>query len=192
MGGEMAVESPDVPWARNHDEHGLPPRVGGNPAKAAEFFRSFLKARKIESGVLADLGCGTGRNALLFAKGGFEVHAIDRSEGALAPLARHGVNVYSQDLAECWLFTDGSFDFAMDVFCYSQEKDEGRKAAYRAELIRSLRAGGYFLLTVPSRVFQKSLIEKEFSGFSILACEQSVEKIAGGKVDSLSLIMKKR
>ena len=186
----MTVESPDVPWARNHDEHGLPPKFHGKPARAAEFFRSFLKSRKIESGVLVDLGCGTGRNALLFAKDGFEVHAIDRSENSL--LARHGVSVYGQDLAECWLFTDGAFDFAMDVFCYSQEKDEGKRAAYRSELARSLRAGGYFLLTVPSRTFPKSSIEKEFSGFSIVACDAGIEEIAGGKVDSLSLIMKKR
>jgi len=188
----MTVESPDVPWAKNHDEHGLPPKFAHKPAKAAGFFHSFLKSKRLTSGVLADLGCGNGRNAVLFAKDGFEVHAIDRSEAAIAGLERHGVRVYSQDLAECWLFTDASFDFAMDVFCYSQENDQNRRAAYRSELARSLRAGGYFLLTVPARVFQKSSIEKEFSGFSIVACDEGVEEIAGGKVDSLSLIMKKR
>jgi len=188
----MTVESPDVPWAKNHDEHGLPPEFAHRPAKAAEFFHSFLKSKRLTSGVLADLGCGNGRNAVHFAKNGFEVHAIDRSESALATLARHGVSVYSQDLMECWLFNDCSFDFAMDVFCYSQEKDEGRRATYRSELARSLRAGGYFLLTVPARIFPKSGIEKEFSEFSILACDECVEEIAGGKVDSLMLIMKKR
>lgn len=188
----MSVESPDVPWAKNHDEHGMPPEFDKKPAKSARSFHSFLKSRKLTSGALADLGCGTGRNAVFFAKKGFEVHAIDRSETAIAGLGRHGIATYNQDLAECWLFNDCYFDFAMDVFCYSQESDESRKAAYRGELARSLRAGGYFLLTVPSRIFQKSGIEKEFPGFSIIASEESAEEMAGGKVRALSLIMKKR
>lgn len=188
----MAVESPDVPWARNHDEHGMPPKFGREPAKAAEFFRSFLSSRGVRSGALADLGCGKGRNAVFFAREGFEVHAIDRSEGAFNGLERYGVRTYSQDLAECWLFGNGSFDLAMDVFCYSQESDKERRAAYRKELLRTIRPEGYFLLSVPSMLFPRALVEKEFSGFSIVACDEAVEKIAGGRVRTLSLIMRKR
>lgn len=192
MGGEMAVESPDVPWAKNHDEHGLPPVFTGKPAKAAEFFHSFLSAAGIRSGSLADLGCGSGRNAVYFARGGFEVHAIDRRDGAIAGLERYGVRAYSQDLAECWLFDDCSFDLAMDVFCYSQEPDRDRRAAYRTELLRTLRPGGYCLLCVPAMLFPRTLVEKEFSGFSIEAAKETVEPFAGGRVRSLGIILRKR
>jgi len=188
----MTVESPDVPWARNHDERGVPPRFDALPSRAAMFFHSFLGSSNIRSGSIADLGCGNGRNAVYFAQSGFEVHAIDCSEDAVDGLDRYGVYPYCQDLAECWLFGDSAFDLAMDVFCYSQEPDKDRRLAYRRELMRTLKPEGYFLLAVPAMLFPKTAIEKEFAEFLIVASDETVESIAGGRVKTLNFVMKKR
>lgn len=161
-------ESPDVPWGDGEDDHGVAPEITEAPARAAVFFMKFLRSRSIASGRMVDLGCGKGRNAVYFAKNHFEVHAIDKKDEMLAGLDFHGIRSYCQDVTDFLLFEDAFFDLAMDIGCY-EGQDESRKENYRKEIRRVLRPGGYLLI---SAKLAKEQLEKEFSDFEIIKCEQ--------------------
>jgi SAM-dependent methyltransferase len=178
------TESPDVPWAKNQD-HRIKKPFLEPPSPAAVFLSDFLKSKKIASGRLVDLGCGNGRNAIFFAREGFEVHAVDRSEDVLKDIDLHGVMPHCHSVTEYWLFEDSSFDIAMDFFCYNYQDDEKRKF-YRSELERVLKHEGIYLLCVPKE-FQETA-EREFSGFRLLAKKEIDDSIDGKKAKAIALI----
>ena len=122
-------QSPDTPWDPEDVE--LPKKFNEEPSQAAVFFLEFLKSKNIRTGKIADLGCGNGRNAVFFMKNNFEVHAIDKKDSALAPLAGHGIHTYCHDITDFLLFEDDFFDLAMDISCYDQQNEE-RKENYRS------------------------------------------------------------
>lgn len=182
------TESPDVPWAKNQD-HRIKKPFSESPSRAAVFFFEFLKSKGISGGRMVDLGCGNGRNAIYFARNGFEVHAVDKSDEMLKDIDLHGVMPHCHSVTEYWLFEDSFFDFAMDIFCYSEQPEEDKREFYRGELKRVLKSGGYYLLSVPSSSGARERIEKEFGPFRILASEESEDKLAGKKVRTLNLIL---
>ena len=79
------TESPDSPWAKSHDDRIKKP-VAAEPSRAALFLYTFLKVRGIAGGRMVDIGCGNGRNAIFFAREGYEVHAVDKSDEVLKDL----------------------------------------------------------------------------------------------------------
>src|SRR4030095_8965902 len=111
------TESPDAPWAKDHDSR-IKTQFKEPPSPAAVFFHEFLLSKSISSGKLVDVGCGNGRNAIFFAKHGYEVHAVDRSDDILKDMDLHGVMPYCHSVTEYLLFEDEFFDFAIDIFCY--------------------------------------------------------------------------
>jgi SAM-dependent methyltransferase len=181
------TESPDVPWAKNQDSRIKKPFLEP-PSPAAIFLFEFLKSKGRSSGRLVDLGCGNGRNAIFFAKEGFEVHAVDRSEEVLMDMDLHGVMPHCHSVTEFWLFEDASFDIAMDFFCYNYQEDD-RREFYRSELMRVLKPDGIFLLCVPEE-FQETA-EKEFSEFKLLAKKDLEDSLDGKKVNAVALIYSK-
>jgi ubiquinone/menaquinone biosynthesis C-methylase UbiE len=184
------AESPDVPWAKNHD-HRIRKPFSDPPSPAAVFFLEFLKSVGISGGRMIDLGCGNGRNAIFFAKEGFEVHAVDRSEDVLKDMDLHGVMPHCHSVTEIWLFEDGFFDFAMDIFCYECQIDPERKKFYRSELSRVLKENGTCILSLHGSTSLEDL-EREFSGFEILKTEKNIDKIDGKNVEALNVIMRKK
>ena len=182
------TESPDVPWAKSQD-HRIKKPFREPPSRAALFFFEFLKSKGISGGRMVDLGCGNGRNAIYFAKNGFEVHAVDKSDELLKDMDLHGVMPHCHSVTEYWLFEDAFFDFAIDIFCYSEQSEDEKKKFYRSELSRVLRPGSYYLLSVPMEEGVKEKIEKEFGPLRILASEESEDKLAGKKVRTLNLIL---
>ena len=76
--------------------------------KWADFIEEFLKADKINDGLVADLGCGTGQLTRLLSKKGYELIGIDSSEDMLqqAREAGDGENILylCQDMREFELF----------------------------------------------------------------------------------------
>ena len=167
------MENPDTPWLRDYEGRSPKPFLQ-QPSPAAVFFRNFLQSRGVRAAGerLADVGCGSGRDSVFFARSGFEVHAIERDGSKTEGLELHGVQTHNHSAMDSWLFEDGFFDFAIDVLCYSGEQDaEGRKF-YRSELKRTLRKGGYYLLCLP---LASRELAKEFAGFEPVASEESVD-----------------
>lgn len=175
----MTMENPDTPWLREYEGRNPKPFTLRH-SPAAVFFLKFLKSKGAHtSGAkLADIGCGSGRDSVFFARNGFEVHAIDRDSSVTEGLDLHGVRVHCHSATDSWLFEDAFFDFAIDVLCYGQGKDAGGKKFYRRELKRTLKPGGYYLVCVPappasSPASAGRRVAEEFAGFRPVASEES-------------------
>jgi SAM-dependent methyltransferase len=184
------MESPDVPWAKRDDGR-IRKRPVEPPSVAAAFFLDFLKSRGIVRGRMVDIGCGTGRNAVFFAEMGFEVHAVDRSEDVLKDIDLHGVMPHCHSVTDGWLFEDGFFDLAMDIFCFSEQDRNGHRGLYFSELQRVLKPGAYLLLCVPASMGPKERIGAEFPGFGLAESVEYDDRIHGKAVKALGVILRK-
>ncbi|MFH0738035.1 MAG: class I SAM-dependent methyltransferase [Candidatus Micrarchaeota archaeon] len=182
------MESPDLPWAGKWG-HRLKKRPEEPPSLSAVFFLDYLSRRGIRSGRMVDIGCGNGRNAIYFAKNGFEVHAVDRSDEVLKDLDLHGVMPHCHSVTDSWLFEDGFFDLAMDVLCFSGQPESGHREIYLSELKRVLKPGGLLLLSVPSADYRKEKTEKEFPGFRMIESQGGEDVQNGKKLKTMDLIL---
>jgi SAM-dependent methyltransferase len=112
-----------------------------------------LEARFSEPGPLIDLGCGTGRHALRFARRGFPVVAVDLSHAMLAAVGSkaraEGLALLGVEANLCRLaaFPDESFAYALSMFS-TLGMIRGRPARRKAlaEAFRILRPGGRLAL----------------------------------------------
>ncbi|MEW6722576.1 MAG: class I SAM-dependent methyltransferase [Candidatus Micrarchaeota archaeon] len=184
------TESPDTPWAKNHDTR-IKKKFDEPPSEAALFFHDFLKAAGVGGGRFIDIGCGNGRNAIYFAHQGFEVHAVDKSDEFLKDMDLHGVMPHCHSVTDYWFFEDSFFDLALDMFCYSELADEERKSIYRSELSRVLKPGGYYFLCVPEGFLSRAGVEKELPGYAVLFETSFEDKINGKKKKAVGFILRK-
>lgn len=101
-----------------------------------------------------DLGCGYGRAAILMARRGWQVDAIDFVPQAIAGATvraqaagvANQIRFYAASVADL-TFLDKPYDLALDVGCMHALTDAER-LAYRDELCRLLRPGAHYLLFV--------------------------------------------
>lgn len=158
-----------------HDEHTnqgtLPTMANVEPASGVVLFTDWLKEQGVAlSGKATDIGAGKGRNSVHLAKLGFEVWAFEYIEpaiGAAKQLAENNgvANKIHFELAEIdttWQVADNFFDVAVDSFSSIDiETKEGRENC-RDEMYRTLKPGGYALVTVCSAddEWEKELIAK--------------------------------
>ena len=122
-------------------------------------FTDYLKQHNINSGGKAvNIGAGKGRNSVHLAKLGFEVWALEYIEPAIAAARRlaeinnvaPGIHFKLVEVDTTWEFGDDTFDIALDSFSSIDiETKEGREKC-RDEMYRTLRSGGYALVTVCS------------------------------------------
>lgn len=109
-----------------------------------------------------DLGCGIGRHALLFARIGFEVSAVDLAEAGLAEVRRNadaeGLRVDARVAPMTALpFADSEFDYVLSFnVLYHGDPDVVRTAI--GEIHRVLKAGG---------IFQGTMLSKRNAGFGL-------------------------
>lgn len=109
-----------------------------------------------------DLGCGVGRHALLFARLGFDVSAVDLAEAGLAEVRKsaeaEGLTIDARTAPMTALpFADGEFDYVLSFnVLYHGAPDVVRTAI--AEIRRVLRPGG---------IFQGTMLSKRNAGFGL-------------------------
>lgn len=146
-----------------HDEHTnqgtLPTMANVEPASGVVLFTDYLKEHGVAlSGKAVDIGAGKGRNSVHLAKLGFEVWALEYIEPAIAAAKQLAetngvVDKIHFELAEVdtdWQIAANFFDVAVDSFSSIDiETRQGREKC-RDEMYRTLKPGGYALVTVCS------------------------------------------
>lgn len=147
-------------WLKEHADQGtLPTMANVEPASGVMLFTDWLaKNNTALSGKAVDIGCGKGRNSVHLAGLGLEVWAYEYIEPAIeaAKQLADSKNVADKihfELTEVdrpWKIENDFFDVAIDSFCSIDiETRQGREVC-RDEMLRTLKPGGYALVTVCS------------------------------------------
>lgn len=152
-------------WAKEYaDTQGVIPTTHRRqPSSALPIFEKYLADNHLRlAGPIVDLGCGNGRNALYFAKKGYEVIAIDFVDSALAiarSKKRNGLDLrfIHHSLPDRLPLPNSSIGLILDIATTpSLNTTELKKT--KAEIVRVLRPGGFFVTFVPAR--HNALYEK--------------------------------
>lgn len=158
-----------------HEEHThqatLPTMANVEPASGVILFTDWLKSHTVSlSGNAVDIGAGKGRNSVHLAKAGFEVWALEYIQPALDAAKQladtNGVaEKIHLELAEIdtdWRVADDFFDIAVDSFSSIDIETKVGREKCRDEMFRTLKPGGYALVTVCSAddEWEKELIAR--------------------------------
>ncbi len=135
---------------------------------------------------ILDIGCGTGRHAVEFARRGYSVTGVDISSGMLAIARKKAEDLrVSVELIECAAqdyTASRKFDAALSLceggLCLFSESDDiwGKDMAVLANMSEALKPGGRFMLTV-------------LNAFALIR-SASDESVASGEVDLFTLTSK--
>jgi SAM-dependent methyltransferase len=159
-------------WYNEHTDQGtLPTMANAEPASGMLLFTDWLKEHGVPmTGKSVDIGAGKGRNSVYLAKSGLEVWALEYVEPAIViaeQLAeKNGVaDRVHFELAEVdtdWQNDDKFFDLAIDSFSSIDIETKRGREKCRDEMYRTLKPGGYALVTVCSAddEWEKELIAK--------------------------------
>lgn len=137
-------------WEREYRHiHSIPSSTRSYPSKAVLIAEALVDFGKIKR--ILDAGCGNGRNAVHFAKKGFQVIAADFSPAALdfvSNAARDSGNIERLhpiriDLNRTFPFIDETFGFCLDSYVSCHFTDRSTFDSYWRELTRVTRTGGY-------------------------------------------------
>jgi SAM-dependent methyltransferase len=153
-----------------------PPWDIGRPQPA---FVELVHAGELTKGLVLDMGCGTGENALYLAENGFSVVGVDVSNRAIAAAKAKAIERklkvdFRLANALSLNFQAGHFDNCIDSGLFHTFNDHDR-LTFAQEIARILRTnGGYYMLCFsdkeptnwggPRRV-TKEEIEATFSPF---------------------------
>jgi SAM-dependent methyltransferase len=145
-------------WKGEYERHGIPSSYRTEPSSVvSDFFYKFLAERRAPTNVVADIGCGLGRNSLFFAQRGATVYAIDIVAENIAQLQKYaadnGLSIIAVcgDITDTLAIPDKSVDIVMDVFCYKHQVDDKKREFYRRELCRVMKDTGYYLLSLAGK-----------------------------------------
>jgi SAM-dependent methyltransferase len=138
-------------------------------------------------GRLVDLGCGTGRLCVHFARKGFECVGVDLSEEMLAKASENNAAItwIKANLVELFEQTPpvatGGLELAPDTFDYAaclfstlgMVRGEENRAKVVANAFRLLKPGGRFVLHVHNRRFAGLGMRRALFGSSDIAMSQA-------------------
>jgi len=165
-------------WSREYTKPGIPSSIREEPSGSVVEFTKFLKGAGVVTGYVIDIGSGTGRNTLFLAGQGYDVTAIDFVPELIEQLERNAIQLdltarikaVCQSVCERWPVKDASMDAAIDTFCFKHQIPAGDRARYKTQLVRTLKPGALFLLTLAD-------IEDGYYGPLLRSSPRSVERI---------------
>ena len=145
-------------WNNEHATSAAIPGIGAaDPSGGLVYALELLQKNGVPNGgVAVDIGCGKGRNSVYLAKIGYEVYALDYITSALdagrqlaeALRVADRIHFEQTEIDAPWPLEDNFFDFALDSYASIDiETLEGRTMC-RNEMLRTLKPGGYGLVTV--------------------------------------------
>lgn len=129
-------------------ERPVPFFVNAPDENLVHYFKNNLLS---SAGKILELGCGPGRNAIYFAKQGFEVDAVDLSKEALqwgserAKEQNVCIHFMYKNIFELEII-DSDYDVIYDSGCFHHIAPH-RRIDYVSLIQRALKPGGYFGLT---------------------------------------------
>jgi SAM-dependent methyltransferase len=143
----------DAELARNYDA-----RLAGTPLLAIDV--RFAEAHFPTPGRLIDLGCGTGRLLIPFARRGYWTLGVDlsaamlRVAGAKAEAEKVAIHRVQANIVELDGLRDGSFDYATCLFStLGMVIGASERRRVLEHVYRLLRPGGRFVLHIHNRWF---------------------------------------
>ena len=145
------VQNPDI--ARDYDRYHAEVRLFG-------FDTAVLDRVLTRPGALLDLGCGTGRHVVHFARRGFDVTGLDLSRHMLditgRKLREEGMTaeLLHQDMGKLDDLPARSFDYVICMFStLGLVRGRANRLAMLQEVRRLLKPGGIFVFHVHNRWF---------------------------------------
>jgi SAM-dependent methyltransferase len=143
-------------WLNEYAKPGMPSSFRQDPSGSVIDFAQYLRAQDVQSGNLLDIGFGKGRNSLYLAGLEYDVYGIEMVPALVADIversAELGLSEHIHPICHSATsrlpYDEGSFAAAVDTFCYKHQVDQDDRLTYRRELIRVLKPGGFFLLTL--------------------------------------------
>jgi SAM-dependent methyltransferase len=143
----------DAAIARDYDD-----KILSTPLAVADV--RFAEEQFPRPGRLIDLGCGTGRLLIPFARHGFWVLGVDLSEpmlrvaGERAKAENVDIRLLKANLVELESIADQSFDYAACLFStLGMIVGSAARQRFLRQVFRILRPGGKFVLHVHNRWF---------------------------------------
>jgi cyclopropane fatty-acyl-phospholipid synthase-like methyltransferase len=132
---------------------------------ALKFVKYYLKTGKV-----LDIGCGAGRNSILFSKNNFDVYGADFSTKAinLANILnieeKSNINFSVQSALDLKYKSD-FFDLVMDFGCFHHLRKKQWKI-YIKNILRVLKSKSYYLLYCFSKESKETINYKKGKNFS--------------------------
>lgn len=118
-----------------------------------EAFEMFVAANALKGGTALDIGCGQGRDALMLAKYGYEVTAVDASKVGVQQMLNKAqqqglsINGIVQDFYEYKPAT--TFDaIVFDSILHFEKADKEKELALLTRLSSSLNQNGFLFIFV--------------------------------------------
>ncbi len=146
-------------WSAEHETAAsLTKMAGEEPAGGVVAFVRWLNEHAAKPGRAVDIGSGKGRNAIYLARCGYEVDALEyvalarNITDTLAKANGMQAHVHTKDVEidHIWTYEDATFDIAIDSFASIDVETRHGREICRNEMYRTLKTGGYALVTVCS------------------------------------------